>query len=832
MHSEHTNGVIEVDSDTLTNAVAIAAGHLQALILQNDGAVIAFGRRLGGGSDAPAGLSNVVKVAVEGNSCWAIRRDGTVVQWGGDQDDANIVAGLSNVTSVVWAGYRSYLALKSDGTVVCFRFDNPTGKANPNPVRLVAVGGEALQNVAGLASMGDSPAILKTDGSVMSLGNYRTMIQSDFGSRRSSYQQSSEEVVSVDGGRLTNVLAIAGGGGHCLALKADGKVVAWGNNLSGETKVPAGLSNVVSIATAEHLSLALKRDGTVAAWGGNFFGQASVPVGLSNVVAIASGGWFGLALTTGSVPSSVFTYPHGQLEKMEREADLIFKGRVLSTTAVTNGMFPPWANTHAARFSVISVLKGNTDTNEVVLWHITKGPMFWGGGTIPSSHQFEPGRSYLVFAARLDKSAYLYSPPPDATNRLTEFRQLYYGGVARTLNAEPISTPSVKDAHWAELNLLLNDTSPSNQIYAIEQLDSMSFARRGNDEWSRSQDFKRKAVLSVLLPLLTNSNEQVAARAIGCFATESNAAAGLVPFVPALVQVANEDPSARCRLGAISALSGLAGEAVSNSLTRLLTNSDDNIRVGAVYLLPRFPTEFSEQALRKSAEDESANVRSVVANVIGNEKLVRLLPTLTKLFSDPVGRDPLIKPLTMEYLQAGMRWSNIGDVHTSAGLALVKFDPNQVADILKTNLNDPGFHINFVSKLAETNAEPWLPELVSILEARKKFVEDFSKLPPSDPRKYSEPASDKILIGTYAKCWEDIRQHLLQLPKDKCAEMGKYMELLERMIQTTSMTSHDACSLYELYRTQGLKQRAKAIRRSYPSEGWWFDSFDEKHEDL
>ena len=63
----------------------------------------------------------------------------------------------------------------------------------------------------------------------------------------------------------------------------------------------------------------------------------------------------------------------------------------------------------------------------------------------------------------------------------------------------------------------------------------------------------------------------------------------------------------------------------------------------------------------------------------------------------------------------------------------MKFESDQAADILKTNLNDPGFHINFVSKLAEKEAEPWLPELCSILEERLKQVDEILKLAPNDP---------------------------------------------------------------------------------------------------
>ncbi|MFN5927759.1 MAG: RCC1 domain-containing protein, partial [Roseiflexaceae bacterium] len=86
------------------------------------------------------------------------------------------------------------------------------------------------------------------------------------------------------------------GGSHSLALKANGTVVAWGLNSSGQSNVPSGLSNVVAIAAGGSHSLALKSDGTVVAWGYNGSGQSSVPSGLSNVVAIAAGGSHSLAL--------------------------------------------------------------------------------------------------------------------------------------------------------------------------------------------------------------------------------------------------------------------------------------------------------------------------------------------------------------------------------------------------------------------------------------------------------------------------------------------------------------------------------------------------------
>jgi alpha-tubulin suppressor-like RCC1 family protein len=58
---------------------------------------------------------------------------------------------------------------------------------------------------------------------------------------------------------LSNVVAVASGSSHNLALKKDGKIVVWGKNTFGQTNLPPDLSNVVSIAAGSVHSLALKK---------------------------------------------------------------------------------------------------------------------------------------------------------------------------------------------------------------------------------------------------------------------------------------------------------------------------------------------------------------------------------------------------------------------------------------------------------------------------------------------------------------------------------------------------------------------------------------------
>ena len=83
---------------------------------------------------------------------------------------------------------------------------------------------------------------------------------------------------------VPEVIAIAGGFNHSLALKSDCTVWAWGYNNHGQigdgtttsrakpVRVP-GLTGVIAIAAGYNHSLVLKNDGTVWAWGRNDSGQ-------------------------------------------------------------------------------------------------------------------------------------------------------------------------------------------------------------------------------------------------------------------------------------------------------------------------------------------------------------------------------------------------------------------------------------------------------------------------------------------------------------------------------------------------------------------------------
>jgi hypothetical protein len=91
-------------------------------------------------------------------------------------------------------------------------------------------------------------------------------------------------------------MAVAGGEGHSLGLKANGSVVAWGYNHDGQCNVPLPNTAFVAVAAGAWHSLGLKADGSLVACGWNDYGQCNVPSPNTGFVAVAAGADHGLGL--------------------------------------------------------------------------------------------------------------------------------------------------------------------------------------------------------------------------------------------------------------------------------------------------------------------------------------------------------------------------------------------------------------------------------------------------------------------------------------------------------------------------------------------------------
>ena len=160
----------------------------------------------------------------------------------------------------------------------------------------------------------------------------------------------------------TNVIAMAAGDAHCLALKADGTVLAWGYGPVGLTNVPLDLTNVVSIAAGSTHSLALRNDGTVALWGrlppvGNPL-LGAVPATATNIVGLAlgAGAQHALALRADGTVLDWGNAAYGltNIPSLAQNAVAVAVGAFHSLALRSDGKVVAWGDSSRGQLSVPS----------------------------------------------------------------------------------------------------------------------------------------------------------------------------------------------------------------------------------------------------------------------------------------------------------------------------------------------------------------------------------------------------------------------------------------------------------------------------------------------
>jgi alpha-tubulin suppressor-like RCC1 family protein len=256
-----TNGVVKLNDQILSNVVAIAAARDFSLALKADGSVVTWGKNY-----VPKDLTNVTSIAAAGLFSFAVRGDGTVVEWTGDKSLSNNgelekIPGLTNVVAIAVGessqGTRN-LALRRNGTVVNWGSETTHRDATPP---------EGLSNVIQIA-VGDAHSLaLKNDGTVVGWGWNKVGQATGMPTTNSADGVNffSAGRVQIAGEILTNVTSIAAGRGYSMAVKRDGTVVTWGrmvNDLYPVT-VPEGLSGVTKIAGGNDFCLAITTNGGV-----------------------------------------------------------------------------------------------------------------------------------------------------------------------------------------------------------------------------------------------------------------------------------------------------------------------------------------------------------------------------------------------------------------------------------------------------------------------------------------------------------------------------------------------------------------------------------------
>lgn len=210
------------------------------------------------------------------------------------------VPGLSGVTAVSEGGYQS-LALLGNGTVAAWGRDDYGQLGNGEAVTTGCGCLTSLTLVDGVQGAGKLEGVVAiADGylgadALLANGHVVTWGYGEHGDLGNGTTQKQSNVpVEVSGiggaGKLENVVAVATGFYHSIALLSDGKVVTWGYNVYGElgdgstrlSDVPVEVSGVDGAGKLEHVvavsaggdfDLALLSDGSVVAWGYNAYGE-------------------------------------------------------------------------------------------------------------------------------------------------------------------------------------------------------------------------------------------------------------------------------------------------------------------------------------------------------------------------------------------------------------------------------------------------------------------------------------------------------------------------------------------------------------------------------
>ena len=140
----------------------------------------------------------------------------------------------------------------------------------------------------------DWTVALGTDGTVWSWGHPSGFVGNS---------SLADSLIPVRVGLLTDIVDIAAGNNHALAVRSDGSVWRWGSPHTTTASTPdrlpvrvVGLSDIVAVAAGDTFSLALRNDGRVFAWGRNFDGQLGDgsgvfrvnPVEVPNLTAVRS----------------------------------------------------------------------------------------------------------------------------------------------------------------------------------------------------------------------------------------------------------------------------------------------------------------------------------------------------------------------------------------------------------------------------------------------------------------------------------------------------------------------------------------------------------------
>jgi len=241
---------------------------------------------------------------------------------------------------------------------------------------------EGLNDVVAVSGGLGHNLALRADGTVIAWGDYPNSL------------------LNAPPTDLPFVAAIAAGANHNLALTANGTVIGWGLNSGYGTAsyIPPPVSNVVAIAAGYYDSVALRSDGSVIVWG-SLTGGTNVPAGVSNIVAIASGADHILALTADGTVIAWGDNTYGQTNVPPGLSNVVAigAGANFSLVITEGGGVVGWGDNSAGQLdippgisNVVEIAGGVSQTlalqvgGTVVAWGVSDDSTNYGQGVVPA----------------------------------------------------------------------------------------------------------------------------------------------------------------------------------------------------------------------------------------------------------------------------------------------------------------------------------------------------------------------------------------------------------------------------------------------------------------
>lgn len=303
-----------------TNIVAVAAGEMPEFAIRSNGSVLAWGRGDNGELNVPGGLAPAFLIGAGNYHSLGIRVVGGVSLLR-QPTSREVSAGdsvLFNVPAIgqVPVAYQwRFNGVPMSGETSPALLLPGVQTTNAGNYDLVVQNGfgAVTSQVASVTVLPASPTItLPPTSQAVSVGGSTSFSVRAKGTLPLNYQWQINGTNLVGETNTTLVLSnaqmansgaydvvVTNGLGSITSVVARLEVVpvfAWGTNNSGVLDLPFGLTNVVALAAGQSHNLALKADGTVIGWGENSYGQCVAPQEVTNIQAVAAGGQFSLVL--------------------------------------------------------------------------------------------------------------------------------------------------------------------------------------------------------------------------------------------------------------------------------------------------------------------------------------------------------------------------------------------------------------------------------------------------------------------------------------------------------------------------------------------------------